>query len=307
MGTGMKERKEAFTFILYLLLIKIFVLYTFHVWHLKDCQQDFPFLYFPQQQCPKILFTFRGFLYVYKKGANMHLCICTIIIFCYKNGIIYSSALCFSCLYLIHIFPCTDILHKISQQEYAITYLPFLFLGSFLFFFFFASTMTICIIYLCMCVFCRVNPQSGILVKNVADRNTGGQAKPCKSFKASALITSFTFHWTNTSHMANPKWIGWESYTLPTIQSCQGQRRKEDFWIYVQSSLVCQITETDICNFGFVFFFNDINFFSRCYSVPHLYPLNVHLYEPKLLSVSTHNSARGLQPSKGDKEEVLES
>lgn len=114
MGAGVKRRKEALTFILYLLLIKFFILYMFYIWHLKNCQQQFPFLYFSQLQYPEILFGF--FLYVYNKDANMHLCICTIIIFVITKIALYRVLqFAFPILYTIHIFPFKDITHKISQ------------------------------------------------------------------------------------------------------------------------------------------------------------------------------------------------
>ena len=46
----------------------------------------------------------------------MHLCICTIIIFVITKIVLYRVLqFAFPILYIIHIFPFKDILHKISQ------------------------------------------------------------------------------------------------------------------------------------------------------------------------------------------------
>lgn len=68
-----------------------------------------------QLQGPEILFTFSFFLYVDKKDTNVHFCIRTITVFCsYKKGIYIALQFAFLNLYVIHILPCKDILHKIS-------------------------------------------------------------------------------------------------------------------------------------------------------------------------------------------------
>lgn len=107
-----KERNSLSFYIFYLIHFLSYICFIYDI--LKTDSRSF--LFSTPTAIPRDTFYIPYFfLCVDKKDTNMHFCICTITGFCsYPNGIYIVLQFVFLNLYVIHILPCKDILHKIS-------------------------------------------------------------------------------------------------------------------------------------------------------------------------------------------------